>query len=131
MRSILILKKTWELWHVLEGDFIKFGLIFSHFSWIYFCFQRKREEKCEMRVQEVQVRVKVERGGEAIFGLYLFLKKKEEGKLEECSKRLWYGYLSKFGYGFTHLLVRNPSNSLFDCVWIGKTIIQYIYICLS
>ena len=31
MRSILILGKTWELGHVLEGDFIKFGLIFSHF----------------------------------------------------------------------------------------------------
>ena len=58
----------------------------------------------------------------------MFLKRKEEGKLEECSKRLRYGYLSKFGYGFTHLLVSNPSNSLFDCVWIGKTIIQYIYI---
>ena len=64
----------------------------------------------------------LERGGEAIFGLYLFLKRKEEGKLDECSKRLWYGYLSKFGYGFTHLLVRNPPNSPFDCVWIGKTI---------
>ena len=40
----------------------------------------------------------VERGGEAICGLYLFLKRKEEGKLEEYSKRLRYGYLSKFGY---------------------------------
>ena len=64
----------------------------------------------------------LERGGEAIFGLYLFLKRKEEGKLEECSKRLRYGYFSKFGYGFTHLLVRNLHNSPFDYVWIGKTI---------
>ena len=32
----------------------------------------------------------VERGGEDIFRLYLFLKMKEEGKLEECSKRLRY-----------------------------------------
>ena len=65
----------------------------------------------------------LERGGEAIFGLYLCLKRKEERNLEQCSKRLRYGYLSKFMYGFTHLLVRNPPNSLFDCVWIGKTII--------
>ena len=70
----------------------------------------------------------VERSGEAIFGLDLFLKKKKERKLEECSKILTYGYLSKFGYGFTHFLIRNPPNSLFDCVWIGKTIIQYIYV---
>ena len=69
------------------------------------------------------VRAMVERGGEANFGLYLFLKRKEEGKLEEHSKRLRYGYLFKFGYRFTNLLVRNPPNSLFDCVWIGKTII--------
>ena len=65
----------------------------------------------------------LERGGESIFGLYLFLKRKEEGKLEDCSKRLRHEYLSKFEYGFTNLLVRNPLNSLFDCVWIGKTII--------
>ena len=39
----------------------------------------------------------LEREGEAIFGLYLFLKRKEEGKLEQCLKRLRYGYLSKFG----------------------------------
>ena len=32
--------------------------------------------------------------------------------------------MSKVGYGFTHLLVRNPPNSLFDCVWICKTIIS-------
>ena len=91
-------------------------------------FERRREKKREKKVQEVQVRATVERGGEAIFGLYLFLKRKEEGKLEECSKRLRYGYLSKFGYEFTHLLVRNPPNSLFDCVWIGKIIIHYTYI---
>ena len=89
---------------------------------------KKNRRKGERKVQEVQVRATVERGGEAIFGLYLFLKRKEEGKLEDCSKRLRYGYLSKFGYGFTHFLVRNPPNSLFDCVWIGKTIIQYIYV---
>ena len=64
----------------------------------------------------VHIKATVERGGEAIFGLYLFLKRKEEKKLEEYSKRLRYGYLSKFGYGFTHLLVRSPPNSLFDCV---------------
>ena len=40
--------------------------------------------------QEVQVRATVERRGDAIFGLYLFLKRKEEGKLEEYSKRLRY-----------------------------------------
>ena len=61
----------------------------------------------------------VERGGESIFGLYLLLKRKEEGKLEKCSKRLRYGYLSKFRYGFTHLLVRNlltPSLIVFGMV---------------
>ena len=51
---------------------------------IYLCLQRRREKKCERKLQEVQVRVTVERGGDAIFGLYLFLKRKEEGKLEEC-----------------------------------------------
>ena len=70
----------------------------------------------------------LERGGDVILGLYLFLKRKEQGKLEECSKRLRYGYLSKFRYGFTHLLVRNRPNSPFDCVWIDKTIIQFIYV---
>ena len=90
--------------------------------------KKKRKKKGERKVQEVQVRATVERGGESIFRLYLFLKRKEEGKLEECLKRLTYGYLFKFGYGFTHLLVRNPHNFLFDCVWIGKTIIQYIYV---
>ena len=60
----------------------------------------------------------------------MFLKRKEEGKLKECSKRLRYGYLSKYGYGFTYLLVRNPPNSFFDCVWIGKTIIHYTYVCV-
>ena len=89
---------------------------------------RKKRRKGETKVREVQVRAMVERGGEAIFGLYLFLKMKEEGKLVEGSKRLRYGYLSQFGYGFTHLLVRNPPNSLFDCVLIGKTIIQHIYV---
>ena len=84
---------------------------------------KKKKRKGERKVQEVNVRATDERGGEVIFGLYLFLKRKEEGKLEEYSKRLRYGYLSKFGYGFTHLLVRNPPNSLFDCVWIGKIII--------
>ena len=123
MRSILILGKTWELGHVLEGDFIKFGLIFSHFSWIYLCLQRRREKNVKGKFKKSKLGLRFERGGEAIFGLYLFLKRKEEGKLEEYSKRLRYGYLSKFGYGFTHLLVRNPHNSLFDCVWISKTII--------
>ena len=85
-------------------------------------------QKGERKVQEVQVWTTVERGGKVIFGFYLFLKRKEEGKLKECSKILRYGYLSKFGYGFTHWLVRNPPNFLFDCVWIGKTIIQYIYV---
>ena len=84
---------------------------------------KKKRRKGERKIQEVQVMDTVEREGEAIFGLYLFLKRKEEGKLEECSKRLRYGYLSKFGYGFTHLLVKNPPNSLFDSFWIGKTII--------
>ena len=58
---------------------------------------KKKIRKCERKVQEVQVRATVEKGGEAIFGLYLFLKRKVEIKLEECSKRLRYGYLSKFG----------------------------------
>ena len=43
----------------------------------------KKRRKGERKVQEVQVRAMVERGGEAIFGLYLFLKRKEEGKLEK------------------------------------------------
>ena len=50
---------------------------------------KKKRRKGERKVQEGQVR--------AIFELHLFLKRKEEGKLEECSKRLRYGYLSKFG----------------------------------
>ena len=45
---------------------------------------KKNRRKGERKVQEVQVRTTVERGGEAIFGLYLFLKRKEKGKLEEC-----------------------------------------------
>ena len=45
---------------------------------------KKKRTKSERKVQEVQVKATVERGGEAIFGLYLFLKRKEEGKLEEC-----------------------------------------------
>ena len=45
---------------------------------------KKKRTKGESKVQEVQVRATVERGGESIFGLYLFLKRKEEGKLEEC-----------------------------------------------
>ena len=69
---------------------------------------KKKRRKGERKVQEVQVRATVERGGEAIFGLYLFLKRKEEGNLEECSKRLRYGYLSKFGYGLTKLLLTPP-----------------------
>ena len=44
----------------------------------------KNRKKGERKVQEVQVRATVERGGEAIFVLYLFLKRKEEGKLKEC-----------------------------------------------
>ena len=105
MISILILGKTWELGHVLEGDFIKFGLIFSFFFLDLLVLAKKKIRKGVRKVQEVQVRATVERGGEAIFGLYLFLKRKEEGKLEECSKRLRYGFLSKFGYGFTHFLI--------------------------
>ena len=45
---------------------------------------KKKRRKCERKVQEVQVRAMVERGGDVIFGLYWFLKMKEEGKLEEC-----------------------------------------------
>ena len=45
---------------------------------------KKKRTKGERKVQEVQVRVMIERGGDAIFGLYLFLKRKEERKLEEC-----------------------------------------------
>ena len=33
----------------------------------------------------------------------------------------------KARYGLSILLVRSPPNSLFDCVWNGKTMIQYIY----
>ena len=50
-------------------------------------FSKKKRRKGERKIQEVQVRAMVERGGEAIFGLCLFLKRKEEGKLEECQKR--------------------------------------------
>ena len=50
--------------------------------------KKKRKKKGERKVQEIQVKATVEREGEAIFGLYLFLKRNEEGKLEECSKRL-------------------------------------------
>ena len=62
--------------------------------------------------------------------LWTLLVLKDEGrrKVRGVLKILRYGYLSKFGYGFTNLLVRNPPNSLFDCVWISKTIIQYIYV---
>ena len=49
---------------------------------------KKKRRKGERKVQEVQVRATVEREGEAIFGLYLFLKRKEEGKLKKCLKRL-------------------------------------------
>ena len=99
-------------------------VIALQWPWISNCACKEEEKKKgERKVQEVEVRATIERGGEAIFGLYLFLKRKEEGKLEECSKRLRYGYLSKFWHGFTHFLVR-----LFECVWIGKTIIQYIYV---
>ena len=85
--------------------------------------KKRKAKQGLIRLGKRGARATVERGGKVIFGLYLFLKRKKKGKLEECSKKLRYGYLSKFGYGFTHLLVRNPPNSLFDCVWIGKTII--------
>ena len=42
---------------------------------------KKKRRKGERKVQEGQVRAMVERWGEAIFGLHLFLKRKEEGKL--------------------------------------------------
>ena len=45
---------------------------------------KKKRRKSERKVQEVQVGLRLREGGEAIFGLYLFLKRKEEGKLEEC-----------------------------------------------
>ena len=45
---------------------------------------KKKRRKGERKVQEVQVRATVEKRGEAVFGLSLFLKRKEEGKLEEC-----------------------------------------------
>ena len=45
---------------------------------------KKKIRKGERKVQEVEVKATVKRGEEAIFGLYLFLKRKEEGKLEEC-----------------------------------------------
>ena len=79
---------------------------------------KKKRRKGERKVQEVQVRVTVERRGEAIFELYLFLKRKEEGKLEECSKGLRYGYLSKFGYGSYLLLgtLMTPSLIVFRLV---------------
>ena len=48
--------------------------------------KKKRKKKGERKVQEAQVRAMVERGGEAIFGLYLFLKMKEEGKLRSVQK---------------------------------------------
>ena len=42
---------------------------------------KKKRRKGERKVQQVKVRATVERGGEVIFGLYLFLKRKGEGKL--------------------------------------------------
>ena len=67
----------------MERRISNFGDCSSMALEIYLCLQRRREKKCKRKVQEVQVRAKVEKGGEAIFGLYLFLKRKEEGKLEE------------------------------------------------
>ena len=51
---------------------------------------KKKRKKGKRKVQEVQARATIERGGEVIFGLYLFLKRKEEGKLEELKKiKVW------------------------------------------
>ena len=62
MRSILILGKTWELRHILEGDFIKFGLIFSHFSWIHLCLQRRRDEKVKGKFKKSKLGLQLREG---------------------------------------------------------------------
>ena len=62
MRSILILGKTWELGHVLEGDFIKFGVIFSHFSWIYLCLQGRREQKEKGKFKKSKLGLRLREG---------------------------------------------------------------------
>ena len=67
MRSILILGKTWELGHILEGDFIKFGLIFSHFSWIYLCLQKRREEKVKGKFKKSKLRLQLREGEKPSF----------------------------------------------------------------
>ena len=77
---------------------IKFWLLLFNDFGDLLVLAKKKRRKGERKVQEVQVRATVERWGKAVFGLYLFLKRKDKGKLEECSKILRYGYLSKFGY---------------------------------
>ena len=62
MRLILILGKTWELGHVLEGDLIKFDLIFSHFSWIYLCLQRRRKEKVKGKFKKSRLGLRLREG---------------------------------------------------------------------
>ena len=46
--------------------------------------KKKRKKKVKGKFKKSKFRATVERGGKAIFGLYLFLKRKEEKKLEEC-----------------------------------------------
>ena len=51
---------------------------------------KKKRRKCERKVQQGQVRATIEIGRESIFGLYLFLKRKEEGKLGVLKKiKVW------------------------------------------
>ena len=65
-------------------------MIALQWLWRSICACKEKEKKKLKESSRSPSRAIVERGGEAIFGLYLFLKRKEEGKLEECSKRLRY-----------------------------------------
>ena len=50
------------LGHVLKGDFIKFGLIFSHFFFIYLCLQRRREEKVKGKFKKSKLGLRLREG---------------------------------------------------------------------
>ena len=63
------------------GRFHQIWFDFLSFFLDLLVLAKKKRRKGERKVQKVQVRATVEIGGEAIFGLYLFLKGKEEVKL--------------------------------------------------
>ena len=91
------------------------------------CLQRRKEEKVKGKFKKSKLGLRLREGEEPSLAL-LVLEEEGRRKTRGVLKRLMYGYLSKFGYGFTHLLVRNPHNSLFYCVWISKTIIQAAFL---